>query len=765
MLMAYAAPLCLMAATGPVRAQSHPPSHATADVVVTAVKRERPVDAPPPLEVYARFPKFEQMALSPDGAQLAFVANYDGLRMLVAYRFADKVKRAVKLEPGDISAITWADADHVLVTVNTPRPRGTCAPGEDAFVKGPAQSLAAGASIAFSVQPSLTASPYAHQDTAGAQFDAEADAATAQDSLHFPPCVYFGVGSEASVTSINLNKRTAEALGDRLGEPRSMPLLAPEPVVYQGGDAELVGPFLELREQAQNNRPAKRVYLWKVSAETGVGRSIDDGGGDLDREASYVDDWLVNRDGALIARSVYDFQSERFAIEFRAGRGWKRVLTRAIKGSEHTFAPSMVGLGRTDGSIIILDAATNDPASSVIPRFHYYQLNKDGAVTGPLEPDDIADDRPVFDPATGRLAGFVQNGDGQTYVLSDPALQALFERAQDVVPGEQARVATTARDPRKMVIHAVGPDDPGSYFYVDFATGATAPVGEDHADLPTAWIAAQREISYRAGDGLEIHALLTLPPKPDPANLPLIVLPHDGPQGHDSLGYDWMAQALASRGYLVLQPNYRGSDGFGAAFAAAGQGQWGRKIQSDLSDGVRHLVGEGLADPKRVCILGVGFGGYAALEGATDGSGVYRCAASINGVSDPAAYLSWLRGKALGPRHDEVTALTPDPSAPRIMIANPRSPWILAHYIGPDGAPAPVKAASSDRVPVLLVAAAADPTVPASQSAAMNDALKAQGKPVDLIEIKGGDHGLTTQAGRLATLTALIDFLAKNNPA
>jgi len=753
----------LIAGSAPIFAEAA--SDHGSDVVVTAVRRVRPADAPPALKIYARAPKFEQMALSPDGSQLAFVANYDGERMLVGYRFADKSKRAVKIQPGDISSIAWADADHVLVTVNTPRLRGTCAPGEDAFVKTPTQNLEAGASAGFSVEPSLTASPYAQQNTASAQFEAERDAASTEDSTHFPPCVFFGVGSEASVMSINLEKRTAEGLGERLGDPRSMPLLTPQPFVQQGGDTALVGPFLELREQPQNNQPAKRVYLWKVSAETGIGRSIDDGGGDLDRQDSYVDDWLLDRDGAPVARSVYDFNATQFAIEFRSGRGWKRALTRKIKTADHTFAPSMVGLGGADGSIIILDAAKSDPDSSVLPRFHYYQLTRDGALSGPLEPNDIADDRPVFDPQTRRLVGFVQSGDGETYTLTDLKLQALFEQAQGAVPGEQARIAALALDPRKMVIHAEGPEDPGSYFYVDFATGATAVVGEDHADLPTAWIAAQHEISYRASDGLEIHALVTYPPKPDAQNLPLIVLPHDGPQGHSRLGYDWLAQALASRGYLVLQPNYRGSDGFGAAFAAAGQGQWGRKIQTDLADGVRHLVSDGLADPKRVCILGVGFGGYAALAGVSDGSGLYRCAASINGISDPEGYLSWLRGKAVGPRHDEITALTPDLSAPRIMVANPSSPWILSHYIGPDGAPAPVKAASSVDVPVLLVASSADPTVPASQSSAMAEALKSHGKQVDLVEVKGGDHGLTTEAGRLATLTAVIDFLTKNDPA
>jgi dipeptidyl aminopeptidase/acylaminoacyl peptidase len=450
----------------------------------------------------------------------------------------------------------------------------------------------------------------------------------------------------------------------------------------------------------------------------------------------------------------------------RIKNAWKPVLTRKIVPKDHTMAPFMIGLGHDDGSIIILDAAASPSGGDVPPVYHFYRLSADGSLSAPLEPNDAAHDRPLFDPRTNRFAGFAQNGETETYGLDDPALQALYDRAAQAAPGENVRVVSTAADPRKMVIYAEGRQDPGAYYLLDFVAGTTVNLGEDYQDLPTEWIAEQKPITYKARDGLEIHALLTLPPKApaQASNLPLVVLPHDGLQAHDRQGFDWLAQALASRGYVVLQPNYRGSDGYGPAFIAAGYGQGGRKMQSDLSDGVASLVAEGLVDPKRVCVLGVGLGGYAALTAAATGDPTYRCAGAINGVADPTAYAATLKGRLPRPEQDLITTLAPDPHWPRAFITNPGSPRVFSAYFGAD-APSPVKLAGQVRAPLLLLEVADDPVVPASQSRAMRDALTAAGKPVDLVELKGAEHAPASEATRLATLKAVLDFLGQADPA
>jgi dipeptidyl aminopeptidase/acylaminoacyl peptidase len=123
--------------------------------------------------------------------------------------------------------------------------------------------------------------------------------------------------------------------------------------------------------------------------------------------------------------------------------------------------------------------------------------------------------------------------------------------------------------------------------------------------------------------------------------LPLVILPHGGPESRDWLRFDWWAQFLATRGYAVLQPQFRGTVGFGDAFRLAGRRQWGGLMQDDLSDGVRAMITQGIADPQRVCIVGSGYGGYAALAGAAFTPELHACAVSVNGVSNLSEMLGW----------------------------------------------------------------------------------------------------------------------------
>ena len=260
-----------------------------------------------------------------------------------------------------------------------------------------------------------------------------------------------------------------------------------------------------------------------------------------------------------------------------------------------------------------------------------------------------------------------------------------------------------------------------------------------------------KPITYKAADGLEITGYLTLPHGRAPKDLPLVVLPHGGPEGRDTLGFDWWSQALASRGYAVLQPNFRGSEGFGDKFVEAGYGQWGKLMQTDLSDGVRHLAKQGLIDPKRVCIVGASYGGYAALAGATMDRGVYRCAASVAGPADLRRMLidnndRFGSGRNAGLRY-----------------------WL--RFMGADGvkdpdlsAISPAKMADRIDIPVLLIHGKDDTVVPYVQSTIMADAMKKAGKPVELVTLNGEDHWLSRGATRLQMLTSVVGFLEKNNP-
>jgi dipeptidyl aminopeptidase/acylaminoacyl peptidase len=229
-------------------------------------------------------------------------------------------------------------------------------------------------------------------------------------------------------------------------------------------------------------------------------------------------------------------------------------------------------------------------------------------------------------------------------------------------------------------------------------------------------------------------------------DLPLVVMPHGGPEDRDETGFDWLAQFLASRGYAVLQPQFRGSTGLGRAHANAGRQQWGLRMQDDVTDGVRALITEGIVDPKRVCIVGWSYGGYSALAGAAFTPDLYACAASIGGVSDLPVMLATISRDS--GRESDAFAYW------REHIGSPFN----ADVIGKS----PARAAMAVRAPVLLLHGTDDTVVPIEQSRLMATALRAAKKPVELIELTGEDHWMKTSSeSRIRTLTELERFLWK----
>lgn len=232
------------------------------------------------------------------------------------------------------------------------------------------------------------------------------------------------------------------------------------------------------------------------------------------------------------------------------------------------------------------------------------------------------------------------------------------------------------------------------------------------------------------------------------AKAPLIVLPHGGPASRDTYSFDFLAQFLASRGYGVLQPQFRGSWGFGKAFQDAGRGEWGDKMQTDLLDGVAAAAASGDIDPARVCIVGASYGGYAALAGATLHPDAYRCAASIAGVSDLGLLLVE-QTRVFGRDSGSFQEL-------RKMLSGAATTKLAAI--------SPSHLAANVRVPVLLIHGDKDTVVPFEQSQKMADALQAAGKPVELVTLVDENHYLTRAATRTQMLQTLEGFLARNLP-
>ncbi|MFI4966815.1 MAG: alpha/beta hydrolase family protein [Caulobacterales bacterium] len=305
-------------------------------------------------------------------------------------------------------------------------------------------------------------------------------------------------------------------------------------------------------------------------------------------------------------------------------------------------------------------------------------------------------------------------------------------------------------DRTRYIVRVGSPGAPPVWYLFDRTRKELSPLGEEYPELKGAAFGATRWITYKARDGLEIPAYLTLPPgaPPNSAKAPLIVLPHGGPGARDTFEFDFLAQFLATRGYAVLQPQFRGSWGFGKAFEDAGQGEWGGKMQTDLLDGIAAAAASGDIDPTRVCIVGASYGGYAALAGVAFHPETCRCAVAIAGVSD-LGLLSVEQARLYGRDSDSMLAF-------RKMLGGASSAKLLAT--------SPAHQAASIRAPVLLIHGDKDTVVPIEQSLNMADALRAAGKPVEMVTLADENHYLTRAATRTQTLEALGTFLARNLP-
>ncbi len=342
------------------------------------------------------------------------------------------------------------------------------------------------------------------------------------------------------------------------------------------------------------------------------------------------------------------------------------------------------------------------------------------------------------------ISGIYYTSDRSHVTWLDPALAAIQADLDKAVAPRVATIVSLSRDHQKLIVQVGSASQPGSYYYYDAAEGgAMRRFSYVNAAIRDVVLGPVSTFRYKARDGLSIEAVLTLPKRAMPKGLPLILLPHGGPEARDSAEYDWWAQFLADRGYAVVQPNYRGSTGYGSDFQSAGDGQWGTKMQDDLNDAVDALASKGTIDPKRVCIVGASYGGYAALRGAQRDGGRYRCAVSFAGVSD-------LNGML---RYDS-----------QFLNAKARSEgW---RQSAPDlKSISPINYASEFGTPVLIMHGKKDLRVPVSQSRRMADALKTAGKPVEYVEQPLGDHHFSRQADRLQFLETLETFLKKYNPA
>jgi dipeptidyl aminopeptidase/acylaminoacyl peptidase len=341
--------------------------------------------------------------------------------------------------------------------------------------------------------------------------------------------------------------------------------------------------------------------------------------------------------------------------------------------------------------------------------------------------------------------GIGTNGDRPQVQWTDPQMVAMQQAVAGMIRNGSPRIVSLNRDRTVAIVHVGDPSAPGGYYVYRAADNSMQQLSLNNSKLRMKRLNPVSTIRYKARDGLEIAAVLTVPRdhKDGKSRLPLIVMPHGGPFARDTEEWDWWAQFLADRGYLVIQPNYRGSSGYGTNFTRRGEGQWGLAMQDDLNDAVTAMAERGIADPKRVCMVGASYGGYAAMRAAQRDGKLYRCAVAYAGVSDMNRMLQHNRN---------------------FLNSGARRDWLKEQAPDLKGV-SPLNFAPQFSIPILLAHGKKDRVVPIAQSRLMAQRLREAGKEVTYIEQPLADHHFSRSEDRLEFLKALDAFLAKNNPA
>jgi dipeptidyl aminopeptidase/acylaminoacyl peptidase len=443
--------------------------------------------------------------------------------------------------------------------------------------------------------------------------------------------------------------------------------------------------------------------------------------------------WLLDEAGRIVVQLEYHDPQKTWTIRAHRDNHMVSIAT----GSAPIDPPRLLGFDATGEQAIVEFMQDGDPIWRPISL-------KDGVLGEPLD-HGAALHGVITDPRNSRIVGGVLNRDDRKYVFFDNELQAHWDAILRAFPKDVVHLVSHSADFSKMILEVFGPENGFQYAYFDWYTHGAHLLGPRYKGVTQT--AEVRKITYPAGDGLAISAFLTVPRDLPQNNLPLIVLPHGGPAAQDTERFDWWAQALADQGYAVLQPNFRGSD-VTFKFIEAGYGEWGRKMQTDLSDGVQHLAKEGVIDPARVCIVGASYGGYAALAGVTLQSGIYRCAVSVAGVADLPRMRNWTKNTQVG----------------RATRYWDRFWGVAEHDSDALKAISPIDHLQGVTAPILLIHGRDDTVVPYDQSDAMLNALKHAGKSVEMVTLKHEDHWLSSSETRLQMLEATVAFIRAHNP-
>lgn len=470
----------------------------------------------------------------------------------------------------------------------------------------------------------------------------------------------------------------------------------------------------------------KNTWLYDVNADNGVRHLIGQiNVGDMD--------FTMDPDGNVRYAQGLDIDNKYVVYRMQNGQ-WAQLAN-----GEHGDRFEPIAFSQDKQHLYAHTSVKGGPLSLV-------QTNADGTQTQLLAKDDFGNigyvqwtpqNEPIAAaPTTGIPKSIVINGDQQ--------LSQIYQVLLSKFPNEFVNFSSFSEDGTILIFEVSSDREPGTYYLFDMKARKVAKLFSENASIDPEKMGSRVPMHFTASDGTPLEAILTVPRGATMSNLPMVLMPHGGPFDiHDTWFFDTDAQFLASRGYLVLQVNYRGSGGRGPGFVDAGYGKWGTRIQQDLIDGVKWAEAQHYGDPKRVCVYGGSFGGYSAMMSVIRAPGLFKCAIGEAGIYDLSMMYDKgdIKDRKAGRNYLE-QAIGKDPSE---LAAN-----------------SPDKLADKIDVPVLLIHGEADERAPFAQAKAMRAALEAAHKPYEWLTKPKEGHGFYKEENLVDMYNHMQSFLEKN---
>jgi len=479
---------------------------------------------------------------------------------------------------------------------------------------------------------------------------------------------------------------------------------------------------------SHNRRNAEVFDVYRIDLRTGREKLVARNPGDIvawSTDHSGRVRGAVRTDGlntVLLYRA-----SERDAFAPIITTDYKTEVDVAVFTADNQRFYAISNRGRDKKALVLIDPAKPDLEEVV---FEHPQVDVGGVGWSRLK-------KKVTD------VSYVTDRTGRHFF--DDATRDLYLALEAKAPGMQIFLQSATRQEDKFIVATSNDRTPGTRFIYDSASGSLSKLAEINPKIAEKDMAVMQPVVYQSRDGLNIHAYLTLPSGRTAKGLPCVINPHGGPWARDEWGYNPEVQFLANRGYCVLQMNFRGSIGYGRQFWQASFGQWGLKMQDDITDGVQWLVAQGIADPKRIAIYGASYGGYATLAGVAFTPDLYAAAVNYVGVSNLFTFMNTI------PPYWR-------PQLPKFydMVGHPEKDKERLTRTSP--------ALNADKIktPLLVVQGARDPRVNKAESDQMVQALRSRGVDVPYIVKDNEGHGFQNEENQFEFYQAMEDFLAKH---